>query len=336
MNHIVQSKLESLRLGTPKVFKNLAIIPLFDEVPSTLDYFSLKSALEKGLAFVTEVSEGGSVPELKVTNKANKPILLIDGEELVGAKQNRIVNTSILLPEESETLIPVSCTESGRWRYNSREFESSESMMYASARASKSARVSHNKMSSDRYDAEQGQIWNEVASLHAKNNTFSDSSAMSESYAQRADDLTEYLTAFPLMENQKGIIALVNGKPWAADFVSNATSYADLHDKLVKSFAVDCLSLPVKEVTSNENLAIDAWQTLRNLSKSTESVVQPIGLGVDIRYDAPLIGAAALVHEEILVHITIFSKINPTVETEGFDERSDFNVGDHLRRQRHF
>jgi hypothetical protein len=336
MNLTVQSKLESLRLGAPQVFKNLAIIPLFDEAPSRLDYLSLKSALEKSLAFVTEVSEGGSVPELKVTNKADKPILLIDGEELVGAKQNRIVNTSILLAAESETLIPVSCTESGRWHYNSRAFQSSDNMMYASARASKSARVAFNKMSSDRYDAEQGRIWEDVASLHTKNRTFSDSAAMSDSYSQRHDDLSEYLQAFPLLDNQKGIIALVNGKPWAADYVSNASSYADLHDKLVKSFAADCLSLPIKEIESNENLAIDAWKILRDLSKSTESVVQPIGLGSDIRYDAPQLGAAALVYEEILVHMTIFSKQNPADETQGFETRSEFNVGDNLRRPRHF
>ncbi len=336
MNLTVQSKLESLRLGTPQVFKNLAIIPLFDEAPSALDYMSLKSALEKGLAFVTEVSEGGSVPELKVTNKATKPILLIDGEELIGAKQNRIVNTSILLAAESETLIPVSCTESGRWRYKSREFESSGNMMYASARSAKSARVTESKLMSNSYDANQGQIWRDVDALHVKNRTLSDSSAMSDSYSQRHDDLSEYLKAFPLLKNQKGIIALVNGKPWAADYVSNAASYADLHDKLVKSFAADCLSLPVKEMESNENLAIDAWKALRDLSKSTESVVQPIGLGSDIRYNAPHIGAAALVYEDSLVHITIFSKDNLANETEGFETRSDFNVGDNLRRQRHF
>ncbi len=329
MNQTVQSKLESLRLGTPQVFKNLAIVPLFDEAP-TLDYLSLKSALEQGLAIVTEVSEGGSVPELKVFNKATKPILLIDGEELIGAKQNRIVNTSILLKPESETLIPVSCTESGRWRYNSDSFASSDHMMYASARASKSARVAFNKMSSDRYDAEQGTIWNEVSALHAKNHTRSDSSAMSDSYSQRSGDLSEYLAAFPLLDNQKGLIALVNGKPWAADFISNASSFADLHTKLVKSFAVDCLSLPINGMDSAENLAIDAWKTLRDLSKSTESVVQPIGLGTDIRYDAPSLGAAALVYEESVVHITIFSKnING-------EQSSDFQVGENLRRARHF
>lgn len=336
MNQTVQSKLESLRLGTPQVFKNLAIIPLFDEAPLPFDYLSLKSALEQGLAVITEVSEGGSVPELKVANKSLKPILLIDGEELMGAKQNRIVNTSILLAPESETLIPVSCTESGRWSYNSRAFESSENMMYASARASKSARVYHNKMSHNSYDANQGQIWDEVAHLHAQNSTSSRTSAMSDSYEQKKDDLAEYIAAFPLLENQKGIVAFVNGKPWAADFVSNAANYADLHAKLVKSFAADCLSLPVNPVESAENLAIDAWKTLRDLSTSTESIVQPVGLGTDIRYDGQNIGAAALVYQESAVHITIFAKHNIADETRASDVRNEFNVGENLRRTRHF
>jgi hypothetical protein len=51
------------------------------------------------------------LPQHMVVNRANKPVLLIDGEELAGAKQNRVLNTSILIKEVSETKIPVSCTE---------------------------------------------------------------------------------------------------------------------------------------------------------------------------------------------------------------------------------
>ena len=159
---------------------------------------------------------------------------------------------------------------------------------------------------------------------------------MSDSYEQKKDDLAEYIAAFPLLENQKGIVAFVNGKPWAADFVSNAANYADLHAKLVKSFAVDCLSLPVNPVESAENLAIDAWKTLRDLSTSTESIVQPVGLGTDIRYDGQNIGAAALVYQESAVHITIFAKHNIADETRASDVRNEFNVGENLRRTRHF
>ena len=62
------------------------------------------------------------MPELMVENKGDMRVLFIEGEELVGAKQNRILNTSILVPAKSKTKIPVSCVERGRWRYHSPMF----------------------------------------------------------------------------------------------------------------------------------------------------------------------------------------------------------------------
>jgi hypothetical protein len=40
-----------------------------------------------------------------------------DGEQLVGAKQNRILNMTVLVAAETEVTIPVSCVERGRWGY---------------------------------------------------------------------------------------------------------------------------------------------------------------------------------------------------------------------------
>ncbi len=93
----------------------------------------------KGLVTVTEVSQSGSVPELKVVNKADVPVLLLDGEELAGAKQNRVLNTTILLMEHSETIIPVSCTEHGRWDYATPSFSESGNVMAHQLRARKAS-----------------------------------------------------------------------------------------------------------------------------------------------------------------------------------------------------
>jgi len=43
------------------------------------------------------------VPELLVINQGERAVLLVDGEELVGAKQNRVLNTSVLVRGKSET-----------------------------------------------------------------------------------------------------------------------------------------------------------------------------------------------------------------------------------------
>ena len=88
---------------------------------------------------VTEVEEAGSVPNLKVANMADRPLLLLDGEELVGAKQNRILNTTVLVAARTETTIPVSCVEQGRWGYRGRQFAPGDASLFASVRQKKAA-----------------------------------------------------------------------------------------------------------------------------------------------------------------------------------------------------
>jgi hypothetical protein len=75
----------------------------------------LDEALAKNLARVTEVSESGSVPELAFENGSPEKILLVDGDELIGARQNRAVNITILVGAGKKLVIPVSCVEQGRW-----------------------------------------------------------------------------------------------------------------------------------------------------------------------------------------------------------------------------
>jgi hypothetical protein len=57
------------------------------------------------------------VPDLAVESKGNVRLLFIEGEELVGAKQNRILNTSVLIAAHTKPKIPVSCVEQGRCGY---------------------------------------------------------------------------------------------------------------------------------------------------------------------------------------------------------------------------
>ena len=87
-----------IRVFSPLVFRNLAVSPLVVSNPRADDYSTLDEALTTGRVRITEVGEAGSVPELKLLNDTDHPILLLDGEELTGAKQNRICNLTILAP----------------------------------------------------------------------------------------------------------------------------------------------------------------------------------------------------------------------------------------------
>jgi hypothetical protein len=136
---LIASHLSKLVLGEPQQFKNMGFIPLFTPTNHSSEYLTLKEALEKSLLTVTEVSQGGSVPQLKGTNLAELPLLLVDGEALAGAKQNRVLNASILLKEKPDTVIPVSCSERGRWSYRTSHFSHSGHVMAYKLRKMKSS-----------------------------------------------------------------------------------------------------------------------------------------------------------------------------------------------------
>ena len=112
--------LPEIRIGDPVSHEAISLFPLEAEIKSSVHYVLSDEALAAGTVTVEEMGEGGSVPELIVNNDTDDLVLFLEGEELRGAKQNRVLNTSVLIAAKSKTRIPVSCVEQGRWRYTSR------------------------------------------------------------------------------------------------------------------------------------------------------------------------------------------------------------------------
>ena len=138
----IQAFLERVKQGGKQSHLNLTLIPLL--APGEPDYLTLEETLGQGLAEVTEVSKDGSVPDLKLINKSTSKLLVVDGEELVGAKHNRIVNATFLILGNTEVIIPVSCVEQGRWSYRSHKFASGEKVMPPSMRLKNQRAVAMN------------------------------------------------------------------------------------------------------------------------------------------------------------------------------------------------
>src|SRR5262249_24781848 len=114
---------EPIQIGDPVEHRGIVIAPLFPRLQPRAAYLTFQDAYLLGFN-VEEVSAAGSVPELAVRNPLEQKVLLYDGEELLGAKQNRILNVTVLVASESTTVIPVSCVEEGRWSARSAFFSS--------------------------------------------------------------------------------------------------------------------------------------------------------------------------------------------------------------------
>ena len=79
--------LDQFDFGPPLALANLTMIPLLHRAGLGATYLTLDEALATGPFRVIEVSDGGHVPELRGRNDLDTAILLLDGEELVGAKR---------------------------------------------------------------------------------------------------------------------------------------------------------------------------------------------------------------------------------------------------------
>ncbi len=188
----ISTTLEKLSVGQTTAHNNMAWFPLLDAASPAADYLTLDEALNQGHARVTEVDEGGSVPELMFSNESARRVLLLDGEELVGAKQNRVLNITILVGAGQKLTIPVSCVEEGRWGYRSRDFSSADRAMYARGRARKMSQVSASLRERGERHADQHDVWDGVASMARCLSVESSTEAMADAYEQSAESLASY------------------------------------------------------------------------------------------------------------------------------------------------
>ncbi len=107
--------------GEPNHNAGLTLVPLFPAAEPRLEYLGLGEALSRGLT-VTEVDADGDVGTLHVKNPLDERVLLYEGEELVGAKQNRVVRVTTLVEAHAVIQLVVDCVERGRWAWRSRAF----------------------------------------------------------------------------------------------------------------------------------------------------------------------------------------------------------------------
>ena len=173
--------LQTVTIGVGMHSKNLTIFPLYwkgdeaiasyeappswgdDEVGAgkKVRYQLLADAIEAKQARVEETSEAGDVPLLAVTNDGAMPILIPEGEILIGAKQNRTVNLTLLVAGKTQMQMPVSCVEAGRWSRKSRHFEA-KAWAHPKLRELKVRSAQMYRRETGEARSDQGAVWKEV------------------------------------------------------------------------------------------------------------------------------------------------------------------------------
>lgn len=302
---LLNETLTRLRVGQPIRHANLSMYPLLDDGLAEPPYATLDDALAAGSCRVSEVSEAGVVPELSFENLAVKPVLLLDGEELVGAKQNRVLNLTILVAGQLKITIPVSCVEQGRWRYRSTQFSSGGRKLYARARAVKMATVSASMAREGSRHSDQGRIWDEIAEKSSRMSVHSDTGAADALYDQQQDQLGKFRAAFAPASGQVGAVFAINGQIAGLELFDAQATFAKVMKKLVESYALDALDVDVPKASTVPPEIVHDF--LQQIATAEPRTFKAVGVGNDLRVQTKRIVAAGLEAEGRIVHLSAFA-----------------------------
>jgi hypothetical protein len=293
----------SIFLGNLQCVKGLGVIPILtEEVPELSVLEPLELALGRGVARITETSPAGEVPFLMLENTGDCPIIILDGEEVVGGKQNRIINTTLVIPANTKVKIPVSCVQSGRWRHEKADFESAGSVFRARSRAAQMATVTANVRESGSFLSDQMAVWDEVSETLGELGVQSATSDFREGRERVAHKLEEFVEAIRPAENQIGSIFLNARGVLGLELLGTPVLFSQVCEKVTKSFAFEVLSEPELDGVSIE-AAKQWWDTI--LKSPFTQHVSPAA-GEDIRVGTEDLIGSGLIWNDVVVHFSCF------------------------------
>ncbi len=294
-----------IQLGESREHRGIVITPLFPLRDPVAAYVTLDDALGGGLR-VTEVSESGSVAQLAVENPLDERVLLYDGEELVGAKQNRILNVSVLVEARSTSQIPVSCVEQGRWSRRSAAFGAARHSASPAVRREKNLALHEAPLALGR---SQGAVWASVDQQARRLGVHSPTAASADTYRAHERSLVELEAAFPPEPGQCGA-TLAIGDTLCLDWVSRPDAFARLWPKLRRGYLLDALERLDGPAAAPGVVAA----FVGSVSAAGARRQRSAGLGEDLRLDGLGVIGSGLELEGELLQLSAFTNREPARE----------------------
>ena len=254
-----------------------------------------------GLVTIGEC-DSTNVEKVKLKNNSVSPLILLDGEEIAGSLQNRIVAQTMIIPPKSEMEIPVNCSEKGRNEYKS-EFQYSDYIANSNTRRKKA----YNKN-----NPLQEVVWNSIDDLETDKNTSSKTKALRDSYEKNKYNIDSYLKHFKMENNQIGVICIVENKV-GLEIFNNHSLYEKYNEMLLRSYIIDSSSSEKINISDNELENI-----LASINEDSFIKKEAIGLGKYYKISNSYGNGQILIYKNDMVHASFFKKIEEPAVNNGF------------------
>lgn len=294
----IEGCIKSLEIGTPFNYRNLSIVPIYAKSSKDkTDYVTLDEAVKNGYITISEL-DGGRVPQVRLNNNSDRYIVLVAGEILTGCRQDRLVGRDALIgPKSKDIILPVYCSEQGRWTSKSAYFTSEATQATPALRSQIYSQ-----------DSQHG-IWQGIAKAAAKLEVHSATGALQGVYEDKAvkreiESYVEKLEDFPrLEEDAVGVVVGLGDKVIGIDIFANPRVFNSLWPKLLKSYVALAIS---EEGQSGTLTQKQAKEMLNEVYRQKFSRQSGLDLGEDLQANPAGMICSALVYRAAVVHLGIF------------------------------
>lgn len=323
MNIVIDGIDVSLELLESQRYRNMEVIPVRLNNNGHNDYLTLRRGMSAGFVELTEC-EVSTVGAVLARNNSNIPLVLIDGDEIVGAKQNRIMNRSLIIPPKTTMTVSVSCTEQGRWHYgrsrtgrygrdyinfDERElkenFEASDFAADFSTRKAKSENLFQN------LDC-QSSVWNSISELENKTAFRSRTGALNDNYVHHRAIHNDHLRHFKLEFGQCGAIFIINGQIKGLELFYDPVVYQEYHEKIYRSYIMEAIS---NRSSYRSGISYNQLKSfLKEISNAEFRYSENKGIGRHMNFSNIYGTGSVLMDGRNLVHLNYFNSRNPYVD----------------------
>lgn len=301
----------------PVKSRNLTIIPMRapDDKLRFSGLLTLDEAISSNALVVKEVSSSGSVNQLAVTNNSKKTVFIMAGEIMRGSKQDRVLQSDVLLPPMSgKVLVDVYCVEHGRWTYKSDKFYSQN----------QAANISVRQAAKDKKS--QTAVWDSVAKTNesfkaAPSGSLSESYSAPEMKRERKEYQRDIIDIPGTCPDANGVIVLINNRVLVADIFADRSLFKKMWPKLVDSYIMEAVSKPEDYTGSSLSRASDFIDLI--LEARINYTMAP-GTGKHFEISSNEITGSGILHNNTPVHLDVFPRSKDEVKPYNSPIRRDY------------
>jgi len=270
-------------------------------------YLSFSEAIAKNQVQISEVNKEGLLTKLSVSNKSSDNIIILNGELIIGTqiRQDRIVDSTVLIPGYATVLINTFCGEQYRWSPRlSNKISTSESLYFSSGRANNAADI-NTKLS------KQCRIWSEISEKISDFNVKSFTNSVDQIYKKKKVNVEEIVNFFKIPSEAVGVVLGINHQLVNIDIFSNNCMLQIYLPKIIRSIALDSFKKTSKKSYLKKKDVHRFLRQIHQANKQKRKVVEGT-LGEELQFNSESVAGSILCHKEQTVHFSAFVKENKT------------------------